>query len=467
MKKAKKLFGLLMASLMVVSLAACSAAPSSSSSTASTADSSESSAPESSEEASSEATGGDLDGKTITFTMQKYGSDPSAQDNALKEITARFKEETGITVEYSLIDWGQALTKLTLASTGGEAPDVADVFFTASIVQMGNGQYGPMDITEIYEELGGDDAYFSAAIEEVKHNGGVYGIPWRMDTRGMLYNTAHFEEAGITEIPTTYDELIEVAKQLTVTDENGNITRSGAVLPVSGTRLDQGWFGLLAGHEGSIMNEGYTEFTFNSQAGLDSLQFMYDLVNVHKVCTTAILDPSFDSSTEFLAEKASIILGSNADIRTTAEAQAPQMVENLAMAPMPSLTGEGVSSIAFAAPISIMQTTEEYEASAEWVKYFCSPEVQLEFCSAVNLINSNIEVMSQPYYTDDPLMVAMTEQASRAIQGDPQISTWSQIDAFPDGPINSMCTNVMAGNDIQGELDACLSEALEIFEDAQ
>ena len=72
---------------------------------------------------------GDLSGKTITFTMQKYGNDASAQDKVLKEMTEAFKEETGITVNYSIIDWGQALTKLTLACTGGEAPDVADAYF--------------------------------------------------------------------------------------------------------------------------------------------------------------------------------------------------------------------------------------------------------------------------------------------------------------------------------------------------
>ena len=59
------------------------------------------------------------------------------------------------------------------------------------MVKIGNGQYGPADITDIYEELGGDDAYFEAVIDEVKIDGKVYGIPWRMDTRAMAVSYTH------------------------------------------------------------------------------------------------------------------------------------------------------------------------------------------------------------------------------------------------------------------------------------
>lgn len=407
-----------------------------------------------------------LDGKTITFTMQKYGSDPAAQDKVLQEMTAEFKEKTGITVNYSIIDWGQALTKLTLACTGGEAPDVADAFFTSSIVQMGQGQYGPMEISDLYEELGGDEAYFEAAVEEVRVNDGIYGIPWRMDTRVVVYNTEHFAEAGIEAPPTTYEELIEVGKKLTQYDDNGNITHSGFVWNIFDSRFDQTWFALLAGHGGSIMDEGYQNMAFNSPEGAESLKLMYDAINEHKICTASVIDPSFKAEAEFMAEKASMVIGVNADFRTTIEAQAPQLVDKIATAVLPSKTGEGVSSIAFSAPICIMNTTQELEAAREWVKYFCSTEGQIKFCSAVNLINSRIEVMADEAYSD-AFMSTFPLQANRAVQGDPPIPVWSQLDAFPSGPLNMMCTNVIAGMDVQEAMDACDAECAKILEQLQ
>lgn len=404
-----------------------------------------------------------LQGKTIKFTMQKYGNDPSAQDKVLKELTAKFKEETGCTVNYSIIDWGQALTKLTLACTGGEAPDVADAFFTHSIVQMGRGKYGPMEISDILNELGGEKAFFPIAIEEVKVDGKIYGIPWRMDTRLMVYNTDDFKSAGIAKPPVTYDELIEDAKKLTKVDSSGNITHSGMVWSIGQSRFDQTWFSLVAGHGGRLMNEDYTKMAFNNQNGYDALKLMVDAVKTYKVCTPNVIDPSFDANAEFMAGKTSIILGLNADFKTAVEAQAPQLKGKFAAALMPNKTGEGVSSIAFAAPICVMQSTKEVDAAKAWVKYFCSTDNQVKFCTAVNLINSSKAVMSNPVYADDPWLSVFPKQAERAIQGDGQNPVWSQIDAFPNGPLNTMCTHVMAGQNIQQCMDTAEKECERIL----
>lgn len=443
MKHLKKILSAVLASIMVFTLSACGG-----------------NEPPASNDNKG---GGDLSGKTITFTMQKYGSDASAQSKVLKEMTTAFKEKTGITVNYSIVDWGQAQTKLTLACTGGEAPDVADIFYTPSMVKIGNGQYGPADITNVYEELGGDDAYFESVLDEVKIDDKVYGIPWRMDVRCMIYNSAHFEEAGITEVPTTFDELIEAAKKLTKTDSNGNITRSGLVLSVNTGRVDQGWATLLAGYGGRIMNEDYTEFTFQNDVGKQATQFMVDLIDKYKVCTPNVLDPSFDSGAEYQAEKASIILGLNADFMTAVQANAPQLMEATKSAVMPNLTGEGVSAVAYTAPISIMNTTKEREAAEEWVKYFCSTEGQIQFCSAVNLINARKEVMMDEFYQND-WMKSYSEQADRAIYGDPAIPTWNQIAASSNSPLNTMLLNIISGADLDSEMDNCLKQVQEIYD---
>lgn len=459
MNMSKKVVSALLAGCMVATFAACGGTekPANGASAAGT----DSSAAETPEVSAAEGSG-DLQGKSITFTMQKYGSDASAQEKVLKEMTEAFKAETGITVNYSIIDWGQALTKLTLACTGGEAPDVADIFFTPSMAKIGNGQYGPADVTAVFEELGGEDAYFDSILDEVRIDGKVYGIPWRMDTRCLVYNKAHFEEAGITAPPKTYDELVEVAKKLTQTDANGNITRSGIVFG-GDARFDQAWFSLLAGHGTSVMNDAYNEFTFNSEAGTQATQFMYDLINKYQVTTKNVIDPSFNSGTEFQAEKASMVWGQNADFMTAIEANAPQLKDVTMSAVMPNLTGEGVSSIAFTAPISIMNTTPERAAAEEWLKYFCSTEGQIKFCSAVNLINARKDVMEDEFYSGE-WMKAFPEQANRSIYGDPAIPTWSQIDAFPNGPLNSMLTNIIGGADIQKEMGACEEKVQAIYD---
>ena len=210
MKKVIRLIGVILAvTMMVAVFSACGSKQQSSNSTQA-------------QNTSSAGSTNSNEPREISFWIQKYGSDPAAQETLLKEMTTNFESKTGIKVKYSIVDWGQALNKLTLACTGGEAPDVADIFFTASLIQMGGDKYGPMEIDDVAKEMG-EESWFQAGKDEAYQNGHWYGIPWRFDTRVLLYNTEYFKEAGITSAPKTWDELIETGKKLTKTDAKGNI----------------------------------------------------------------------------------------------------------------------------------------------------------------------------------------------------------------------------------------------------
>ena len=139
---------------------------------------------------------------------------------------------------------------------------------------------------------------------------------------------------------------------------------------------------------------------------------------------------------------------------------APQMDGKVASAPLPTATGTEKNAIAFSAPISIFKTTQNPEAAKEWVKYFCSEEVQLYMSQQLNVLNSNVKVMQDPYFTEDEWLKAFSETALNSQSGDMPLTTWSQLDAWPDGPIPNMCAKIVDGQDI----DAAIAECLEKME---
>jgi multiple sugar transport system substrate-binding protein len=273
-----------------------------------------------------------------------------------------------------------------------------------------------------------------------------------------MYNQQMFDEAGITQFPKTYDELIEVGKKLTTYNADGSIDRAGFLFSISRARFDQTWFALLAGHGGKLMNEDFTQWTFNSPAGRESLKFMYDAVFTHKIVPTAVIDPSYDSGQVFMAGKAAIILGSGPGDLQNIKMNAPQIAPQVRSAIMPSKTGSGISSIAFAAPVCVFKTTKNPAAAKAWLKYFCSKEVQLEAMKTMGLVNSWLDVMNDPFFRNDPWYKNFSEQTKWANAGDMPISEFSEIDAFPSGPLNTMCTQVMAGGDIQTAIDECMAK---------
>ena len=399
------------------------------------------------------------DGTNLVFWMQAYGSDPSIQRAALDKVTADFQEQTGISVEYNIVDWGSASQKLTLACTGGEAPDVADIFFTKSLATMSSDEYGLMELNDLVEEMGGEDTWITAGKDEACVDGDWYGIPWRADTRVLLYNTEDFENAGITEAPTTWDELVEDAQKLTVTDEDGNITHAGLAWYSDMGRYDQTWFSMLAQCGGTLMNDEFTEFTLDTEQSKQALAFLSDCINTYNICSNS-LDASYDAVTEFMSGNVSMVFGVTGETKNNILQNAPQMEGKFASAPLPTATGaeNEKNGISFSAPIGIFKTTENADAAKEWVKYFCSEEVQLYMSQELGLLNSNCAVMENSYFTEDDWLKAFSTTIANSQSGDMPLTTWSQIDAWPDGPIPSMCANVVNGTDADTAIAECMSQ---------
>lgn len=83
---------------------------------------------------------------------------------------------------------------------------------------------------EVVSESELEKKYFPTIPATLKVNGAYYGIPIHFDSLALFINTDLFKSAGISTYPTTWDDLVNVARQLTVKDENGKITQSGAAL---------------------------------------------------------------------------------------------------------------------------------------------------------------------------------------------------------------------------------------------
>ncbi len=400
-------------------------------------------------------------GQEITFWMQKYGADPENQAKMLDKMTAEFEELTGIKVTYSIVDWGQANTKYTLAVTGGEAPDVADTFFAYSWKAIGGDAYGPMNIDDVVAEIG-SDGFYDFAIPECYVDGHWIALPWRGDTRFAAYNTEMFKEAGITEFPKTYAEIVEVAKKLTTFDSAGNVDRAGLLFNQENARFDQTFFAVLAGFGGKLMNDDYSKFTLDTDATRKALHFMQDCLYVEKLFPTTVLDPTHKSTDSYAAGKAAIVLGNGPGFLQELENNAPQIAAVTASAVMPSETGEGASSIAFAAPVCVFGSTKHPEASKEWLKFFCNTQNQITAMKDLALVSVWKDVMADANFSTD-WFKAVLEQNTRAVPGDMPLPAWSQIDAFPNGPMNTMCTSVMAGADVDTAIADCVTAINDIM----
>ena len=402
-------------------------------------------------------TGEEAPSKSVTFWMQAYG-DRAEQVDAMDEIARRFWEETGISLDYEIIDWSNAMNKYSLAMRGGEAPDVAEWFFLSSFAAMGGAEFGPMEINDLAEAVGADERYYPAAILESKIGDDYYALPWRMDVRIMAYRQDFFDAAGIDEVPETWAELVDAAKQLTVRDEHGTITVSGAAYYITRGDFFQSAIATMAQNNTSVIDIAGTYSMINEPPAVEALEFMQSLALEHGVMSANHASATVDTMQEFLAGKIAILLGVNPDAIKMQRAGAPQLDGVVLGARLPSKSGgNSVSSIMYAAPVSIMQSTDDPESAREFLRYFMRDDVQLLISKATGLVNANRNVMRDEFFQDQWYR-SLSDQADFALNGDLPVPFWSKISAFPQGPVANAINNILAGADVQEQADAADAE---------
>ena len=92
-----------------------------------------------------------------------------------------------------------------------------DIFFNWAGLGLGGemvnlGVSAPLD--EAYASLGWSDRFLPAALAKTEYNGERHGVPYTNHGMVVYYRKDSFEQAGITEEPQTYDELIAANQKL-------------------------------------------------------------------------------------------------------------------------------------------------------------------------------------------------------------------------------------------------------------
>ncbi len=211
----KVLAGALVAAMCGGLLAGCG----SSSSATSTADSTAASG---STEASSEGA------VTITFPTSWVGV--SVGTEWFNERMEAFNAEYGdqINVEIEEIAGDQAyVDKMKVLYSSNSLPDVISTGGYNLIDSMSDQM---VDLTD-YIDSDFYDSLYENGWEVNSRDGKIYGIPYSRQIIGYFYNKELFEQAGIEEPPTTWDEFFEACDKLL----------AAGITPLSMDTADSGW----------------------------------------------------------------------------------------------------------------------------------------------------------------------------------------------------------------------------------
>jgi multiple sugar transport system substrate-binding protein len=219
------------------------------------------------------------------------------------------------------------------------------------------------------------DGIFEAAWDISTVEGEVYGMPWLLDEKYFFYNEKLLNEAGFSDPPRTWEEMLE---QAAVIKEKGI-----AEYPIvwSWGQYEAAicdWVTLLEGNGGKLVDEAGNP-TFNDEKGVETLAWMVQTIDDGITNPASVSYVEEDVRNVFSQGKAAFALNWTYmyDLVNLNEEES-QVTGEIKMALMPAFSDGGVESATLDGSMgfSVADTSPAKEAAWKYIEYLTSEDVQ-------------------------------------------------------------------------------------------
>lgn len=326
-------------------------------------------------------------------------------------------------------------------SQGFAAGDPPDVFYVSTDHLAGwaaNGSLHPYG-----EQLANVDDFHASLRENFTVDGQLYCAPKDFSTLALVINTEAWEAAGLgdDEVPTTWEELADVAKKLT-TDSQVGLTFGPEYQRI-------GVFMAQAG--GGLLSEDGSTATADSPENLQALELVQQLMADGALKYPAEIGAgwggeAFGSGAAAMTIEGNWIVGAlRNDFPDT-----PYRVVELPAGP----AGQG--TLQFTNCWGIAADSDSKEAAVDLVEFLTSTEQQIEFASAFGVMPS-VQSAAEAFAAEFPEQEAFVTSADFA-KGMPTVQGAAEVIADLNAQLEGLA-NADAGEilrSVQQNLEAAL-----------
>ena len=147
----------------------------------------------------------------VTVKMWSIDGDNGLYTKLAEDFNASQSE---VVIESRLLAFDDLVNEALKAFATGQAPDI--ISLDNPDFAMFSSRGAMLDITDrvANSEVIDTSVYYEGPLASAMWDGKLYGLPKATNTIALFYNKDLFAKAGITEPPTTWDELLEDARKL-------------------------------------------------------------------------------------------------------------------------------------------------------------------------------------------------------------------------------------------------------------
>ena len=216
----------------------------------------------------------------IVLTYWTHSDEDPWNESDAAMIAAFESANPGIKIQHESFPWDEYEAKImtSLQSKSGGA-DIYKIWGGWVLDYADTGVFDPVP-QELVTEMTND--CYEPVLGALKFNGSFYGLPLEFNAEwgGMLVLKSFFDEHNIS-YPTTWDEMIGIAKEYSVSD--GNIFEMRGLDFVSFDTVPYIWLQMILSSGGSYLIENGTAVDFDSPIAKETLQVLIDYLTVYKL----------------------------------------------------------------------------------------------------------------------------------------------------------------------------------------
>jgi multiple sugar transport system substrate-binding protein len=124
---------------------------------------------------------------------------------------------------------------------------------------------------DIVEKVKSD--FVRPAIDGATIDGKIWGVPIEVDNYALVFNKKLLKEAGFTNPPETWDELVEMAPKLTKRNPDGTISQYGfAFLSGWDSAVVHPYLALLYSNNGKLFEDDFSRCLLDSKEAIETLE---------------------------------------------------------------------------------------------------------------------------------------------------------------------------------------------------
>lgn len=325
------------------------------------------------------------------------------------------KAHPKINVEMTVQPWDTIQQKLPSAWLTGQGPDVAAVSSDPNAVAQYVKTNSVLPITATGSGDGkiNTSAFAPGTVEEFTYDGKLYGVPANFATLSLYYNKKLFEAAGITNPPTTVQEMAADAKKLTTGGKYG--------IALADNQTIQMW-PVLQWLEGGDIVTSKGCSAVQTSAGQKSLSTWSELVAKDKVSPVGLTGAEADSL--FSAGKAAMEING-----PWAAPGYKSAGIDLGIAKIPVGVDGKSSTLGAIAPLSISAKTKYPQQAQEFLAYWTSKTAQQKFSLQTGFPPLRTDLSDDAKLAADPTVSVFASQVGDARLYLPHVENATKVDS--------------------------------------